>query len=65
MILPGAAGDYAAAFGPGGIARLKAWVQNGGTLVAIEEGVNFVQKPFLIDDLRHAVRAQFEMSSQS
>jgi hypothetical protein len=42
IILPGAAGDYAAALGPGGIARLKTWVQNGGTLIAVEEGVSFV-----------------------
>ncbi|HBR56666.1 MAG TPA: hypothetical protein DEA22_04220, partial [Blastocatellia bacterium] len=36
LILPdGSAGRYMAAFGQGGVARLKEWVSNGGTLITI------------------------------
>ena len=42
LILPDATGDYAAALGAGAIRRLKEWVANGGTVIGIEAGVEFL-----------------------
>lgn len=42
LILPDAAGDYAAALGAGGIRRLKEWVAGGGTVIGIEAGLEFL-----------------------
>ena len=42
LILPDATGDYAAALGSGAIRRLKEWVANGGTVIGIEAGVEFL-----------------------
>ena len=41
LILP-EGGAYASQMGEGGIARLKAWVQGGGTVVALGSAVNFL-----------------------
>ncbi len=41
LILP-EGGAYATQMGEGGIARLKAWVQAGGTVVALGSAVNFL-----------------------
>ena len=42
IILPGAQGVYGETFNTAAIARLKAWVNKGGTLIAIEDAVNFL-----------------------
>jgi hypothetical protein len=42
LILPDAAGDYGAALGAGAIRRIKEWVANGGTVIGIEAGVEFL-----------------------
>lgn len=44
LILP-SGGDYAHAFGDGGIRRLKNWVEAGGTLIALADAVGFVADP--------------------
>ena len=41
LILP-EGGDYAEELGEDGIARLKAWVESGGTIVALGNAVNFL-----------------------
>jgi hypothetical protein len=41
LILP-SGGGYAQTFGPAGIARLKEWVQAGGTLIGLAEAVGFL-----------------------
>ena len=41
LILPDG-GDYAAALGEAGVARLKAWVERGGVLVAMSGGMRFL-----------------------
>ncbi len=41
LILP-EGGDYAATLGEDGIARLKAWVESGGTLIGIGSAVSFL-----------------------
>ncbi len=48
IILPGAQGTYADAFNAAAAARLKAWVNKGGTLIAIEEAVNFLADAALL-----------------
>lgn len=45
IIFPGAQGNYADTFNATAIARLKAWVNKGGTLVGIEEAINFLAGP--------------------
>jgi putative intracellular protease/amidase len=42
IILPGSQGNYGDTFGAPAVARLKAWVNKGGTLIAIEAGVTFM-----------------------
>lgn len=46
LILP-EGGNYAGAFGPAGILRLKDWVQSGGTLIAMGSALNFLADPQL------------------
>ena len=45
VILPSAQGNYADTFNAAAIARLKAWVNKGGTLIGIEEAINFLAGP--------------------
>ncbi|MFN0104538.1 MAG: M14 family zinc carboxypeptidase [Bryobacteraceae bacterium] len=45
VILPGAAGAYAETLNVAATVRLKAWVNKGGTLIAIEEAVGFLAGP--------------------
>ncbi len=45
LILPAAWGSYAQVLGEGGIKKLKEWVAEGGTLVAIENAVSFLAHP--------------------
>ncbi len=42
LILPSSQGSYAAAIPSPAIAKIKEWVNKGGTLIAIEEAVGFV-----------------------
>jgi hypothetical protein len=44
LILP-AGGNYARAFGESGVERLKAWVETGGTLIALADAVGFLANP--------------------
>ena len=44
LILPGG-GDYARVLGASGVARLKAWVEAGGTLVASSTALRFLSHP--------------------
>jgi len=45
IILPSAQGSYADTFNAAAIVRLKAWVNKGGTLIGIEEAINFLAGP--------------------
>lgn len=45
IILPSAQGTYAGALNAAAIGRLKDWVEKGGTLIGIEEGVGFLASP--------------------
>lgn len=45
IILPNAQGPYVDTFNTAAIVRLKAWVNKGGTLIGIEEAVNFLAAP--------------------
>lgn len=45
IILPGSQGNYADSFNAAAISRLKAWVNKGGTLISIEEAINFLAGP--------------------
>jgi hypothetical protein len=45
IVLPDASGDYAQTLGPAGVKRLKEWVADGGTLVAIGGAVSFAADP--------------------
>ena len=45
IIVPDSAGDYASVFGSNGAKRLKDWVQNGGTLIAIGRSAAYLANP--------------------
>jgi hypothetical protein len=48
LILPSSQGNYGDTFGAAAVTRLKAWVNKGGTLIGIEEGVSFLASNSLL-----------------